>query len=51
MESKQPLMSGARLYDDLIMDHIKQARNYRAIDGADPIANGSNPLCGGEMVV
>ena len=44
-------MSAPRLYDDLIMDHIKNARNYRAIDGAGRIANGSNPLCGDEMVV
>lgn len=51
MESKEPLISAPRLYDDLIMDHIKDARNYRVIDGADRIANGSNPLCGDEMVV
>ena len=40
-----------RLYDDLIMDHIKNARNYRAIDGADREAGGANPLCGDEMRV
>ena len=44
-------MLAPRLYDDLIMEHIKNARNYRAIDGAGRIANGSNPLCGDEMVV
>lgn len=38
-------------YDDLIMDHIKNARNFRAIDDASRTANGSNPLCGDEMAV
>jgi nitrogen fixation NifU-like protein len=44
-------MSAPLAYDDLIMDHIKRARNYRAIDGASRTANGSNPLCGDEMTV
>jgi nitrogen fixation NifU-like protein len=34
------------LYDELILDHIKNARNYRAIDSADRRAEGVNPLCG-----
>jgi nitrogen fixation protein NifU and related proteins len=38
-------------YDDLIMDHIKNARNYRALEGFDRRANGTNPLCGDEMLV
>lgn len=38
-------------YDDLIMDHIKNARNFRALDGAHRQAHGSNPLCGDEIDV
>ena len=38
-------------YDDLIMDHIRNARNYRVLDDFDRRANGTNPLCGDEMVV
>ncbi len=39
------------LYDDLIMEHIKNVRNYRAIDDANCQAIGTNPLCGDEMLV
>jgi nitrogen fixation NifU-like protein len=45
------VMAGKKLYDDLIMDHIKNARNYRALDSADRKASGSNPLCGDELTV
>ncbi|HKA43030.1 MAG TPA: SUF system NifU family Fe-S cluster assembly protein [Burkholderiales bacterium] len=38
-------------YDDLIMDHIKNARNYRVLDDADRRSHGSNPLCGDEVDV
>ena len=38
-------------YDDFIMDHIKNARNFRALDDADRHAHGSNPLCGDEIDV
>lgn len=38
-------------YDDLIMDHIKGARNYRAPEVFDHRATGMNPLCGDEMLV
>jgi nitrogen fixation NifU-like protein len=40
-----------KLYDDLIMDHIKNARNYRALETADRQARGTNPLCGDEVAV
>lgn len=40
-----------KLYDDLIMHHIKNAQNYRALDDADRKASGSNPLCGDELTV
>ena len=39
------------LYDDVILDHIKNARNYRALDPADRIAEGVNPLCGDSFTV
>jgi len=44
-------MAEARGYDDLIMEHIKNARGYRALDGASHHADGVNPLCGDEMTV
>ncbi|MGZ8267153.1 MAG: Fe-S cluster assembly sulfur transfer protein SufU [Burkholderiales bacterium] len=44
-------MPEAALYDDYVMDHIKNARNYRVLEGADRMADGSNPLCGDEMTV
>jgi nitrogen fixation NifU-like protein len=44
-------MSDARFYDELIMDHIRNARNYRVLTDASHDAAGSNPLCGDEMRV
>lgn len=38
-------------YDDILMDHIKNARNYRAPADATHTASGSNPLCGDELTV
>ena len=35
-----------KLYDDVIMDHIKNARNYRKIEHADAEVEEFNPLCG-----
>lgn len=40
-----------KLYDDVIMDHIKNARNYRELEKADRKAEGSNPLCGDVLTV
>lgn len=37
------------MYDDIVMDHIKNARNYRVLDDADRRLEGSNPMCGDEM--
>lgn len=39
------------LYDDLIMEHIKKARNYRAPKRGQLTATGFNPLCGDEVVL
>ena len=44
-------MSDAKAYDDLIMDHIKNARGYRVLDDATHRASGANPLCGDEVTV
>lgn len=44
-------MARQLLYDDLIMDHIKNARNYRVIENADLSVSGTNPLCGDELTV
>lgn len=44
-------MSEANPYDAFILDHIKNARNYRALEDASHHAAGVNPLCGDEMTV
>jgi nitrogen fixation protein NifU and related proteins len=44
-------MAETDLYDDLIMEHIKNARNYRAPQRARRKATGFNPLCGDEMTL
>jgi nitrogen fixation NifU-like protein len=36
-------------YDDLVMDHIQHARNYRVPEDANRRAHGSNPLCGDDV--
>jgi nitrogen fixation NifU-like protein len=38
-------------YDDLVMDHIRNARNYRVPDDANRQASGSNPLCGDDVTL
>jgi len=44
-------MAAGNAYDDLIMEHIKNARGYRVIDDATHRASGANPLCGDELTV
>lgn len=39
------------LYDDLIMDHIRNTRNYRVLERRNRTATGRNPLCGDELTV
>lgn len=41
----------SKLYDDVVMDHIKNVRNYRAVSDADRSAQGINVLCGDGMTV
>ena len=39
------------LYDDVILDHIKNARNFRVLNDAHRMAEGVNPLCGDSFTV
>lgn len=38
-------------YDALIMDHIRNARNYRVLDDANHGASGTNPMCGDALTL
>lgn len=39
------------LYQQVILDHNKNPRNFKKIDGAERQAEGYNPLCGDEIQV
>ena len=39
------------LYQDIILDHGRHPRNFRAIDEATHTAQGYNPLCGDRVTV
>src|SRR5438132_1345083 len=39
------------LYQEVILDHNKNPRNFREIEGADRTAVGNNPLCGDALRV
>jgi len=39
------------LYQEVIIDHSKRPRNFRALEGAERKAEGYNPLCGDRLVV
>ena len=39
------------LYQEVILDHNKNPRNFREIAGADQTADGKNPLCGDALRV
>ena len=39
------------IYDDVILDHVRNARNYRPVPDADRKAEGINPLCGDTFTV
>ena len=41
----------AAAYDDVILDHIRNARNYRVPAAASRKVEGSNPMCGDELVL
>ena len=37
------------LYQEVILEHNKNPRNFREIENADKIAEGHNPLCGDQL--
>ena len=39
------------LYQEVILDHNKNPRNYRVMDDATRCAEGNNPLCGDQLHV
>jgi nitrogen fixation NifU-like protein len=39
------------LYQDVILEHSKHPRNFRALDAANHKAEGFNPLCGDHFTV
>jgi nitrogen fixation NifU-like protein len=39
------------LYQEVILEHNKNPRNFREIEGADKTADGKNPLCGDALRV
>ncbi len=39
------------LYQETILEHNKNPRNFREIEGADQTADGKNPLCGDALRV
>ena len=41
----------AELYQETILEHNKNPRNFREIEGADKRALGNNPLCGDVLQV
>ena len=41
----------SKLYDDVILDHIRNARNYEVLADADRSGEAVNPLCGDSFQV
>ncbi len=39
------------LYQQVILDHSRRPRNFRALDGTAHTADGYNPLCGDKVTV
>jgi nitrogen fixation protein NifU and related proteins len=44
-------MSLSELYQNVILEHNRSPRNYRAMADADHKAEGNNPLCGDQVTV
>jgi nitrogen fixation NifU-like protein len=44
-------MSLSELYQNVILEHNRTPRNYRAMPDADRQAEGHNPLCGDQVTV
>jgi nitrogen fixation NifU-like protein len=45
------MRQGQTAYDEFVMDHIKNARNYRVLENADRELPAVNPMCGDRMAV
>ena len=41
----------SELYQDVILDHNKKPRNFRALETANRQSDGYNPLCGDQLTV
>jgi len=41
----------SELYQQVILDHNKKPRNFRALESANRVAEGHNPLCGDQLTV
>jgi nitrogen fixation NifU-like protein len=39
------------LYQEVILDHNRKPRNFRAVAGANRTAEGHNPLCGDHIAL
>ena len=39
------------LYQEVVIDHSKQPRNFRKVEGATRTAEGFNPLCGEQLTL
>src|SRR3569623_1045341 len=42
-------MDLSELYQDIIIDHNRNPRNFRVIEQADKVVDGYNPLCGDKL--
>ena len=45
------MAESSSLYNDVILDHIRNARNFRELGDANRKAQGLNPLCGDSFTV
>jgi len=39
------------LYQEVVLDHSRKPRNFRALEGANRKADGYNPLCGDKVTI
>src|SRR5215467_10172609 len=39
------------LYQEVVLDHSRRPRNFRALEGANRKADGYNPLCGDKVTI
>src|SRR3954463_12216673 len=44
-------MSTEALYQEIILEHNRKPRNYRAMENADRTIEGRNPLCGDALTL